>query len=174
VDGDFSFGFVVATDDDEGAQPQAVYSVFSREGSESDQPAKSWAEGEHPGLDLTILKDDARLLLGGAGLDGEDLVGAPTTDGAVCVAIVPGGSGSCGKWMDFGLQVNGEQRDGRMLVYGLVADEVQGVEVVASGHRRHARMGENAYACELPGGAELEEVVLRLAGGTVETVRLPG
>jgi hypothetical protein len=172
VDGDFSFGFVVVTDD-EPAQPHALYSVFSRAGSERDEPARSWVEGEHPGLDLTLLKDDARLLLAGAGLDGEDLVGAPTTDGAVCVAIFPDGSGACGKWMEFGLQVNGEQRNGKMFVYGLVADEVQRVEVVASGDRRHARMGENAYACELPGGAELEELTLRLADGAVETVQLP-
>ncbi len=44
---------------------------------------------------------------------------------------------------------------------------------VASGDRRSARMGENAYACEHPGGAELEELTLRLADGAVETVQLP-
>jgi hypothetical protein len=172
VDGDFSFGFVAVTDD-ESARPHTLYSVFSRPASERDEPARSWAEGMHAGLSFTLLKDDARLLLAGAGLAGGDLVGAPTTDGQVCVAILPRESGSCGKWLDFGLQVNGEQRAGRLLVYGLVADEVQGVEVVASGDRRSARMGENAYACEHPGGAELEELTLRLADGAVETVQLP-
>ena len=172
MDGDFSFGIVALTDE-ESARPHTLYGVFSRPASEHDGAARSWAEGTHAGLGSTLLKDDARLLLAGAGLEGGDLVGAPTTNSEVCVAILPRESGSCGKWLDFGLQVNGEQRAGRLLVYGVVADEVQGVEVVASGHRRHARMGENAYACELPGGAELEEVILRLADGAVETVQLP-
>jgi hypothetical protein len=173
MDGDFSFGFV-ALADDESARPHTLYNVFSRPASERDKTAKSWADGMHAGLSFTLLKDDARLLLVGAGLAGGDLVGAPTTDGQVCVAILPGESGSCGKWLDFGLQVNGEQRAGRMLVYGLVADQVQGVEVMASGDRRNARMGENAYACEVPGAAELQELVLRLASGSVKRVRLPG
>lgn len=171
MDEDFSFAIVFATDE-EPAQPHELYGVFSRAGTDRDAPARSWAEGVQANLGPTVLVEEARLLLDRAGLAEEDLVGAPTTDGAVCLALLPGGSGGCGKAIEFGLQVNGEQRDGRLLVYGLVADEVQGVEVTASGDRRKARMGENAYACELPSDAELDELTLRLAGGAVETVRL--
>ena len=59
-------------------------------------------------------------------------------------------------------------------LYGLVADDVRGVDVVVGGVTRRAELGENGYRLELAdaGWRQVHNLVLHLRSGATETLPL--
>jgi hypothetical protein len=177
VQDDYTSGFVFASDPSEHSDPMSLYGVFSRPAHERDESARVWAAGIGGSPTIVApLAHKARLLLEDAGLEGESVVAAPTEDGRVWVSLAPSGTGSCGYPTSFGLVINGERRGSRHLVYGLVADEVEGVDLELDGTERAARMGENCFAYGSESSREDMplRLVLHLEDGSTETIALGG
>jgi hypothetical protein len=166
--------------------PQEVYAVFRRPPRSSDVAMQKLARADGlldsvggPGLAGASLGRplyaDTRLIVGSVG---DGVYALPTTTGAVCVGAVPnGGSGCTGTGGGpHGLSVDYDApSDGRPFrLYGLVGDDVLGVDAVVGSVARQAELGENGYRIELAdaGRAQLSKLVLHLRGGATETVAL--
>lgn len=119
------------------------------------------------------VSDLTRILLSEIGPKGYDLVAQPTTVDTVSIGLFPGGGGSCGASPPEGFTLSAELADNRTaIVYGIVPDGVEAVDLVIDGRRHSARFGENGYALEIPDapGKVLETMLLRHADGSITTV----
>jgi hypothetical protein len=95
-----------------------------------------------------------------------------TTDhGAVALSLDPEGSAACGQPTVDGLLFAAELRKRDAIVYGLVGDDVQAVDLVIDGVTRRAKLGENGFALDVsnPVGKTLEQVVLHNEDGSRTT-----
>lgn len=166
--------------------PREVYAVFRRPPRSSDVAMQKLARADGlldsvggPGRAVASLGRplyaDTRLIVGTVG---DGVYALPTTTGAVCVGAVPnGGNGCTGTGGGpHGLSVDYDApSDGRPFrLYGLVGDDVVGVDAVVGGVARQAELGENGYSIELAdaGWDRLSKLVLHLHGGATETVAL--
>ena len=68
------------------------------------------------------------------------------------------------------MAIAGERRDGRIVLFGLVGDDVKELDIVAGGRACEARIGENGFACPLGEVREedIEGAGIILVGGRVE------
>jgi hypothetical protein len=118
---------------------------------------------------------DTRLIVGSVG---NGVYALPTTTGGVCVGAVPNGGGGCtgrgggphGLSVDYDAPSDGHP----FRLYGLVGDDVVGVDAVVGGVARQAKLGENGFRIELTdaGWDQLGRLILHLRGGATETVAL--
>lgn len=174
-----------------------IYSVFSRPAKRADRRARRVAErwgaldfgldfegGKPPPPPPDVLPEDweafqpgavlnerGRLLFAGLGGDWDMLYAAPTENDHICYALLPNGGGGCTQPGPQGLVVAGTGSPSRgALVFGLVGDEVEALDLVVSGQLHSARMGENSFAVALPESfAEIDRILLRRRdGSTVE------
>jgi hypothetical protein len=175
-----------------------LYGVFRRPRNDADRSAGELAaqwgaldfgvdleeRGPPPGVAMDIwrdalpgavLHDEGRLLLAGLGGVEDRLYAAPTRNDHVAHALLPNGGGGCSAPGPDGLHMGWVQTEsGSLVVYGLVSDAIEAVDVVAGGVAHEARMGENAFGVRLESttGAELERVVLRRRDGTTNPIEL--
>jgi hypothetical protein len=65
---------------------------------------------------------------------------------------------------------------GELVVYGLIGDDVDGVEAVAAPVKRQAQLAEDAYLLRLPRARvrDLDAIILRLQDGSTERLPLGG
>jgi hypothetical protein len=109
-----------------------------------------------------VVEDEGRLVLGGLGGAEDMLYVAPTTTGHIAYAILPNGGGGCSAPGPDGLILSTVAHRHSVVVCGLVADPVVGVDVVVDHERRRARMGENGFGVRIDAAAAsaLEKLVL--------------
>ena len=161
--------------------PRELYAVFRRPPRSSDLEAQQRARddalldtvGAPDALGASIggpLYEDARLVLGSGS---RGIYALPTTRGAVCVGAFPDGGAGCGTPGPHGLSVEYDDSLGLRL-YGLVADDVRGVDVVVGGVTRQAELGENGYRLKLAdaGWGQLHALRLHLRNGATERIPL--
>jgi hypothetical protein len=69
----------------------------------------------------------------------------------------------------------GEREGARSLVYGMIGDGVEAIDIVASGRAVGAQLGDNGFAARLALHSfdDLEAVVLHRRDGTTERIDLP-
>jgi hypothetical protein len=155
--------------------------VAAREGAlyfalpEPSRPPSISEEDWHSARLGNVVEAEGRLLLAGIGAEGDMLYAAPTDNDCIALALLPGGSGGCAAPGPDGLELGWHQDEtGGLTVFGLVADAVQGVEVVVAGTTHQARMGENAFGLHLERTheADMERVVLHRRDGTTNGVEL--
>jgi hypothetical protein len=155
-----------------------LYPVFFRPAAPRDGVAERWARkaSRSAGSRPTILPrnaEQARVLLADAGLAGDALVAAPVSDDMVCFALLSGGE-SCAPAFRHGVAIAGERQAGRIVLFGLVGEEVEGLDIVAGGRLFEARIGENGFACVLGEvrQEDVEKARVHLLGGRTETLEL--
>jgi hypothetical protein len=166
------------------APPHELYAVFRRAPGSSDVEVRERARDDaflgsigdrSPGGAILgrPIYNDTRLVFGGIT---EGVYALPTTNSAVCLSAFPKGGGVCGLPGPHGLSVGYDDAfDGLPFrLYGVVGDEVRGVDVVLGGVTRQAELGENGFRFELAdaGWGQLHNLVLHLRGGATETVPL--
>jgi hypothetical protein len=150
---DTSFSYAAANEDLEPTALRELYSVFFRPAEGRDYLAERWAReasraaGERPTI-LPPIAEQARVLLPDAGLDGEALIAAPVSEDMVCFALVSGAE-SCGPGFRHGVAIAGQRRAGHIVLFGLVGDDVKGLDIIAGGRAHEARIGENGFASVL-------------------------
>ena len=164
--------------------PHELYAVFRRAPRSSDVEVRERARGDAflgsvgdhsvEGASLgTPMYDNTRLVFGGI-RDG--VYALPTTNGAVCLSAFPNGGGGCGLPGPRGLSIGYDDAiDGQPFrLYGLVGDQVRGVDVVVSGVTQHAELGENGFRLQLADArwGQLHNLVLHLRSGATEAVPL--
>jgi hypothetical protein len=117
---------------------------------------------------------DGRLVLAGLGGEQDMVFAAPTTNDHVCQYVLPNGGSNCGRPGPDGLTLAWTSDGGNsVVVYGLVGDEIDSVEIVIDGEPRQATMGENAFGARVAAGsARLEAIVLHRRDGTSESIDL--
>jgi len=128
----------------------------------------------------TLLLDRSRLLLANLGVRKKAFFGFPTSKGKVCI-LITGGPAGCAEDLDPGSVSWGEFDPDRlvdgvpMAVYGLAADDVVRVEVVAGGERHLARLANNAFFYEPadPAAPAPEGLVVTRADGSETTISIP-
>jgi hypothetical protein len=169
-----------------------LYGAFRRPGTEADRAAAGSARdlleiGDLP-EDLPeearkalalgdVIHEDGRLLLSGLGGEQDALFAAPTRTDYVAFTLLPhGGGGTTVPMRPDGLILAGASSKAALLVYGLVGDSVVEVDLVVDGATRRASMGENAFGVRIDGATQdqLDEVLLRRADGTTNTLDLGG
>jgi hypothetical protein len=113
--------------------------------------------------------ESTRILLRGIGEPKYDLVAVGTTRNFVAVSLFPDGSASCGAPSFEGIVLSADQEKDNAIVFGLVADGVESVDLVVDGVSRPARLGENGFAAEIrdPMGKKLDRLVLHERNGSV-------
>ena len=134
----------------------------------SDEEWRSLQPGE-------VLEDEGRLLLAGLGGEEDMLYAAPTCNDYIAHAVLPNGGGGRGTPGPDGLELGwNETETGALVVFGLVSDAIESVDLIVRGVTHEARMGENAFGLRLERthGAELERVVLRRRDGTTNEIEL--
>jgi hypothetical protein len=122
-----------------------------------------------------VVKSEGRLLLAGLGGDADMLYAAPTDNDAVAHALLPNGGGGCSHPGPDGIELGWHQDEaGDLVVFGLVGDSVEAVDLLVGRRFQHARMGENAFGLRLENtaGADLRRVVLRRCDGTTNEFEL--
>ncbi len=132
------------------------------------------AAGSQPDPSLgQPLYDKTRLIFGTAS---RGVYAVPTGTDSLCWGQFPDGAGGCGQPGPHGITMDYGEAPGEFLIYGLIADDVQGVDAVVAGMTRTAELAENAYLFRLPNvrRADLEKVVLRLRGGGRDELPLGG
>jgi hypothetical protein len=107
----------------------------------------------------------SRLLAKGYGVR---LYGVPADNGALCQIYVPEIGGSCGSGLYHGGFPSLDWTEfNRVLVSGVLSNEVTRVDVRLRSGLRRARLGRNAYLYELPAGlTHPQAVVLHDRDGT--------
>ena len=120
------------------------------------------------------LYDRTRLLVGTAR---RGIYALPTTAEAICLGSFPDGGGSVGLPGPHGLRVafdDDANEASPFRLYGIVGDDVASVEVIVDGGVREAELGQNGYWLVIEDGQreQLEELILRLHGGTTHVLPL--
>lgn len=115
--------------------------------------------------------ETVRIALRGVGVRHYDLVAMTTDNGAVALSLDPNGSTACGQPTVDGLLFAAELRKRDAIVFGLVGERVSAVDLVIDGMTRHAKLGENGFALEIPNpvGETLDQVVLHKTDGSKTT-----
>ena len=117
--------------------------------------------------------NDTRLVSGTAA---RGVYALPTTKQLVCLGVFPNGGGVCSSPGADGLTVGYEiaPNSRPSLIYGLLGDDVRGLDVMVSGVTRQAQLGKNAYVLELAHakGKRLERLILHLRDGTTTVIEL--
>jgi hypothetical protein len=155
-----------------------VYSIFRRPQSRREAKMKpqmavdaacSAANGpDSAEFGLTISRL-ARIVLPDVGRSHDVLVAVPTTTDYVTVAL-SGHGGTCGRPVTRdGLMLAGQMVGRVAIVYGMVDDDVASVDLVVDGTHKHAQLGENGFALEIPDAPDktLEKLVLKHHDGSV-------
>lgn len=146
--GGWSGGFMYMVAEEDRGDPKTLYSLF--------------ASPPDRGKYHTALRDVRR--------PGDAIVAKPFGDHGVAVAFLPDGGGQTTEAVcEDGLVVCYEQEaDGApLLVWGLVADHVRRVEVVAPDGTLRARLADNAFAAFVQADQEdAVSVVIHRADGT--------
>ena len=172
---DTSFSYAAPNEKIEPQALRELYSVFFRPATGRDALAERWARkassdaGERPTI-LPRIAEQARVLLADAGFEGEALVAAPVSEDMACFALLSGAE-SCGAGFRHGVAVAGERRDGRIVLFGLVGDDVKGLDIVAGGREYEARIGENGFTAPLGEvrAEDIEGARVHLVDGRVES-----
>jgi len=119
------------------------------------------------------LYEETRLLVGTIE---RGIYAVPSTAETICLGSFPDGGGSCGRPTRHGVRVDYEAADddSSLLVYGIVGDDVESVEVVVGGQMREAELGENGCRLAITDGGpqQLQELILRLHGGATDKLNL--
>jgi hypothetical protein len=112
--------------------------------------------------------EDTRILLRGIGEPDYELVAVGTTRDFVGVALFPDGSASCGAPSFDGIVLSAQEEKHDAIVFGLVEDGVESIDLVIDGVIQPARVGENGFAGVIrePVGKTLEKVVLHHTDGS--------
>ena len=88
----------------------------------------------------------------------------------------PHGGGSCGRPTRHGVRVacNAADDDSSVLLYGIVGDDVESIEVVVGAQVREAELGKNGYRLAVADGGrqQLQELILHMHGGATDTLNL--
>jgi hypothetical protein len=115
--------------------------------------------------------DTVRIALRGVGKRGYDLAAMTTDSEAVALVLDPNGSTACARPTADGLLFAAELRQRNAVVFGLVGDKVDAVDLVIDGMARRAQLGVNGFALEIPNpvGKTLDEVVLHEKDGSKTT-----
>jgi hypothetical protein len=168
-----AYGFMSAAGEEDPRPVVELFGVFDRPGTEAEiamaDQAKHFADPE--GNCGEVIRKKTRILLTDVGATGRDLVAAPTSKGFVAYGVVPDGGGGCGRPMKGGLMIGGDISPDSALHYGLVADDVEWLEVVVEGVSHKARMGRNGFAVMVEGNPDkIPRVVLHRHDGTTETI----
>jgi hypothetical protein len=133
--------------------------------------AETWREA----LPGAVVDEAGRMLLAGLGGDEDMLYAAPTRNDHVAYAVLPNGGGGCVAPGPDGLITGWTQTElGDLVVYGLVSDGIEAVDLVIRDETQGARMGENAFGLRLERtrGVDLERIVLRRRDGTTNEIDL--
>jgi hypothetical protein len=177
--GGTSYSLLRLVDDGPRRPPAQVYGVFARPAAAADEDAGAdWdllplgddvERGK--GLDFgRVRPGSARLLLRIAG-GSVGLVAVTTTAGAVCFGLEPEGGGSCGFPHADGFDLAAQDAAQGLLVFGLVPDGVDALDIVAAGTTTRAKLGENGFAVRLPHEfSALEAAVLHRRDGEKERI----
>jgi hypothetical protein len=165
--------------------PHEVYRVFRRASLASDVRVGKRARADalldlgpaHTGARASLgspVYGDTRLVLG---TTDDGVYALPTTSDGVCVSAFPDGGGGCTGTVSglHGLTVDYDGSSHGLRIYGLVGDDVVGVDVVVDGVTRHAEFGENGYRLELADRRwqQVRSFVLKLRDGTTDAIPLP-
>jgi hypothetical protein len=161
-----------------------LYGVFRRPRTDADRSAGELASRwgaldfgptvEHLG---NVVESEGRLLLAGLGGEEDMLYAAPTDNDCIAHALLPNGGGGCAAPGPDGLHLGWDQTEARdLVVFGLVADPIESVDVVIGGKTHAAHMGENAFGLRLEQTheADLERVVLHRRDGSTNAIELRG
>jgi hypothetical protein len=141
-----------------GPPPAKELAVFQEPAKPSDEfPSSAGEDGfdydgvpekYRPGKELF---SQARLLLAGAGAERVDLFGVPTEKGWVCLHLVAssdamaGGGGTCIPALSEGVAFSMSGTPAAYDVFGVIANEVRGVRIVAGKRSEQAVLGRNAF-----------------------------
>ena len=119
------------------------------------------------------LYEKTRLILG---MESHGVYAVPTTTDSVCSGQFPDGAGGCGQPGPHGITMDYGEASSELLIYGLIGDDVEGVDAVVDGMTRPAELAENAYLLRLSQvrSANLDVVVLHLRDGGSDELPLSG
>ena len=160
---------------DEVRPVRELYGAFRRPRNHADRSIGRLADIALSGLGIEFDEAEGRLLLAGIGGELDMLYAVPVGDDRVFVAVLPNGGGNGGAPGPDGLRMQQTQlKTGALVIHGMVADEVESVDLIVAGARFEARMGENAFGLWLDHTheADLERVVLRRRDGTTNEIDL--
>jgi hypothetical protein len=154
-----------------------LYGAFRRPRNDADRSAGAFVgrTGALTGLPIEFDEAEGRLLLAGIGGELDMLYAVPVGADRILVAVLPNGGGSGGAPGPDGVWIQQSQREtGALVVHGMVADEVESVDLIVAGATHAARMGENAFGLwlEHTHEADLEQVVLHRRDGTTNAIDL--
>jgi hypothetical protein len=180
--GAMSYSLLRIVDGGPSRPPADLYSVFARPPTPADERAGAGWELLPFGAEVDPAKGpdlgraragSLRRLLGSVEGEFVALVAVLTTTGAVCFGLEPDGGGSCGFPPADGLDLAGQEDAQGLLVYGMVPDGVDAVDLVAAGQTTRAKLGENGFAARLRHEfSTLEAAVLHRRDGKTERIQI--
>jgi hypothetical protein len=179
IGGSGGLGFVQT---DERPELRDLYAAFARPPNGRDLRAVSHArDWYNEPFDLgrdslgRVVPTEARVLLEGLGGEEDIVYAVPTEKGYLCIGLAPNGGSSCGGPRPGGFDLAYSYDKDSLVVYGLVGNNVTGVDVLVAARAYAARMGENAYAVRLATTTpeQLRSVVLHYRDQPHETIDLP-
>jgi len=128
------------------------------------------------------LFSQSRLLLPEGALEGQQLFGVPTANGWVCPYFVYpddgslGDSGPCWFSLRDGIAFSLEGEGSIYRLYGVVANDVRSVSIVAGDRPYESQMGSNAFAFEMKSNAvcpaDIDGLLVQRKDGSTSTVEL--
>jgi hypothetical protein len=197
VTGSTSVTFYAYDPDEERRSVKELYGVFRRPRNDADRSAGELAArwgaldfgpaAEYPrpaGVSEAdwrlaqlgnVVEAEGRLLLAGLGGEVDMLYAAPTDNDCIAHALLPNGGSGCAAPGPDGLHMGWDQTEaGDLVVFGLVADQIESVDFVIGEMTHEAPMGENAFGLRLERAreADLERVVLHRRDGTTSEIEL--
>jgi len=129
------------------------------------------------------LFSQSRLLLPQGPIYGEQLFGVPTAKGWVCPYLLPpdggewdAGGGSCWYALRDGISFDMEGEGSVYRLYGVVANDVKSVSIVAGDRSYSAQMGRNAFAFEMKSNAvcpaDIDRLLIQRSDGSTNKLEL--
>lgn len=154
-----------------------LYGVFRRPRNEADRAAERLAAVAWSGIPwgAEIATDEGRVFLSGLGGQQDTIYAAPLGEDRLVLAVLPnGGGGSARPGPDGLFLLTTQHETGDLVLHGLVADDVESVDLVVAGVAHEALMGENAFALRLEDTHESdqERLVLHRRDGTTHEIAL--